>query len=83
MNEVWNVLTYREYDFFDDKNVHQKGRSLHCYRKSDNPNWPGVEYAKFSAKFGTDAYNVIPVPGQQYEIVFNRFGKVAQLIPVK
>lgn len=82
MNEKWNVLTYRDYDFTDDNGRQQKGRTLHCYRESRNNGWPGVEYAKLSCKFGADAYNVVPVPGKQYEIVFDRFGKVATLIPV-
>lgn len=81
MNEKWNVLTYRDYDFTDDNGRQQKGRTLHCYRQSGANGWPGVEYAKFSCKFGTEAYNVIPVPGKQYEIVFDRYGKVAILIP--
>ena len=83
MYEKWNVLTYRDYDFTDENGRNQKGRSLHCYRNNRDGGWPGIEYAKFSCKFGTDAYNVVPVPGKVYELVFNRFGKVASLIPVE
>lgn len=83
MNEKWKVLTYREYDFVDEKGRQQKGRTLHCYRKNNDNRWPGVEYSKLNCKFGTDAYNVVPVPGKEYEVVFNRFGKVANLVPVQ
>lgn len=31
MNEKWNVLTYRDYDFTDDSGRQVKGRTLHCY----------------------------------------------------
>ena len=82
MNEEWIVLTYRDYDFTDENGRQQKGRTLHCYRPSKENGWPGVEYGKFSCKFGTDAYNEIPKPGKAYSVVFNRFGKVANLIPV-
>ena len=82
MNEVWNVLTYRDYNF-DDNGRQVKGRTLHCYRSNDQSGWPGVEYAKFSVPFGSEAYNVSLTPGSKFEFVFNRFGKVAALIPVK
>lgn len=81
MNEVWNVLTYRDYDFKEESGRQVKGRTLHCYRKSNGNGWPGVEYAKFSVPFGTDAYNTTPVPGKPYELIFNRFGKIAALLP--
>ena len=84
MNEKWNVLTYRDYDFIDDNGRQVKGRTLHCYRKNvdSQSGWPGVEYAKFSVRFGSDAYNVIPVLGKLYELVFDRFGKIGALVPV-
>lgn len=81
MNERWNVLTYRDYDFKDgDRQI--KGRTLHCYRKNSNDGWPGVEYGKFSVPFGSDAYNTAVKPGGEYEIGFNRFGKVSVIVPV-
>lgn len=83
MDEKWNVLTYRDYDFTDENGRQQKGRTLHCYRPSRENGWPGVEYGKFSCKFGSDAYNVVPSPGKPYVVVFNRFGKVANLIPAE
>lgn len=82
MNEKWNVLTYRDYNF-EDNGRQVRGRTLHCYRPNNGDGWPGVEYAKFSVPFGSEAYNVNPAPGAQYEMVFNRFGKIAQMIPVK
>lgn len=82
MNEKWNVLTYRDYDFKEESGRQVKGRTLHCYRKNSENGWPGVEYAKFSVPFGSDAYNLTPSPGAQYELIFNRFGKVAALTPV-
>lgn len=82
MNEKWNVLTYRDYDFTDKTGVQRKGRTLHCYRNSSGDRWPGIEYAKFTCAFGTEAYNVIPTPGKAYTVVFNRFGKVESLIAV-
>ena len=82
MNEKWNVLTYRDYDFKEESGRQVKGRTLHCYRKNSENGWPGVEYAKFSVPFGSDAYNFTPSPGAQYELIFNRFGKVAALTPV-
>ena len=54
MNEVWNILTYRDYDFTDESGRQVKGRTLHCYRKNSENGWPGVEYAKFSVRFGSD-----------------------------
>jgi len=82
MNEVWNVLTYRDYDFTDENGRQVKGRTLHCYRKNSENGWPGIEYAKFSVRFGSDAYNTQVSPKGSYEFVFDRFGKVAKLIPV-
>ena len=55
MNEKWKVLTYRDYNFEDNGRT-VKGRTLHCYRKSSDSSWPGVEYGKFSVPFGSDAY---------------------------
>lgn len=81
MNEKWNVLTYRDYDFTDNGRQ-VKGRTLHCYRKNGSDGWPGVEYGKFSVPFGSDAFNTAVKPGAEYELVFNRFGKVSALIPV-
>lgn len=81
MNEVWNVLTYRDYNF-EDNGRQVRGRTLHCYRSNSSDGWPGVEYAKFSVPFGTDAYNTAIRPGMKAEIGFNRFGKVAVLNPV-
>lgn len=83
MNERWKVLTYRDYDFTDQNNRQVKGRTLHCFRKTTDPSWPGVEYAKFSVKFGSDAYNVSINPGAEYELAFDRFGKIAQLVSVQ
>lgn len=82
MNEIWNVLTYRDYDFTDQNGRQVKGRTLYCYRKNNDNGWPGVEYAKFSVKFGSDAYNVAITPGAKFEVAFDRFGKIAQFIPV-
>ena len=82
MNEVWNILTYRDYDFTDENGRQVKGRTLHCYRKNSENGWPGVEYAKFSVRFGSDAYNTQVSPKAAFEFVFDRFGKVAQLKPV-
>lgn len=82
MNEVWNVLTYRDYDFEDESGRQVKGRTLHCYRENRENGWPGVEYAKFSVRFGSNAYNTPVRPGGKFELVFDRFGKVAQLNPV-
>lgn len=80
MFEKWNVLTYRDYDFTDQQSGRQvKGRTLHCYRKNNGDGWPGVEYAKFGVAFGSDAYNVVPVVGAAYEVVFDRRGKIANL----
>lgn len=79
MNEEWNVLTYRDYDFTDQSGRQVKGRTLHCYRKNSGDGWPGVEYAKFSVKFGSDAYNTTPIPGKVYALTFDRFGKIASL----
>lgn len=81
MNEVWNVLTYRDYNF-EDNGRQVKGRTLHCYRQNSENGWPGVEYAKFSVPFGSEAYNIAPVPGKQYELRFNRFGKIAAMTQV-
>ena len=83
MNEKWNVLTYRDYDFTDQNGKQVKGRTLHCYRNNNGDGWPGVEYAKFSVKFGSEAYNVIPTPGYQFEMIFDRFGKIASMVPVR
>ena len=83
MNEVWNVLTYRDYDFTDESGRQVKGRTLHCYRPNNGNGWPGVEYAKFSVRFGSAAYNVTPTPGGKFEVAFDRFGKIAALNPVK
>lgn len=83
MNEVWNVLTYRDYDFKDESGRQVKGRSLHCYRSQKENGWPGVEYAKFSIRFGSDAYNTVPALGKPYELIFDRFGKVSALIPIE
>lgn len=76
--EEWNVLTYRDYDF-DDNGRKVKGRTLHCYRQSRGNGWPGVEYAKLSCPFGSEAFNVTPVPGKKYSIGFDRYGKVNRL----
>lgn len=84
MNEKWNVLTYRDYDFTDDSGRQVKGRTLHCYRKNTDPGagWPGVEYAKFSIRFGSAAYNVVPELGKPYELIFDRFGKIGAMTRV-
>lgn len=81
MNEKWNVLTYRDYDFTDDSGRQVKGRTLHCYRENNENGWPGVEYAKFGVKAGSAAYDIVPEIGQAYEIGFDRFGKVANMQP--
>lgn len=83
MNEKWKVLTYRDYDFTDDNGVRQKGRTLHLYRKSNESGWPGIEYCKVACKFGTAAFDTVPALGKEYEIIFNRFGKVADLVLVQ
>lgn len=80
MFEVWNVLTYRDYDFTDDKSGRQiKGRTLHCYRENAGDGWPGVEYAKFSVPSHSPAYLKTPELGVPYEIVFDRFGKITSM----
>lgn len=76
--EEWNVLTYRDYNF-EDNGRSVRGRTLHCYRTNRADGWPGVEYGKFSVPYGSDAYNVTPVPGKKYMISFNRYGKVTKL----
>ena len=78
MFEVWNVLTYRDYDFQDNGRT-VKGRTLHCYRKNNSDGWPGVEYAKISVPFGSEAYNVSPVLGAPYEMHFDRRGKLVSM----
>lgn len=79
MFEVWNVLTYRDYDFQDNGRT-VKGRTLHCYRNNKSDGWPGIEYAKISVPFGSDAYNTVPVPGSAYEMHFDRRGKLVQMV---
>lgn len=79
MFEVWNVLTYRDYDFEDGGRI-VKGRTLHCYRTNKADGWPGVEYAKLSVPFGSEAFSVIPVIGKNYEMYFDRRGKIARMV---
>lgn len=79
MYETWTVLTYRDYDFKEESGRQVKGRTLHCYRPSKENGWPGVEYAKFSIPFGSDAFGVVPAIGKAYNVIFNRFGKIASL----
>lgn len=80
--EIWNVLTYRDYDFTDDKSGRQiKGRSLHCYRDNTD-GWPGVEYAKFSIPGNSPAYMKFPELGAAYEIKFDRYGKIVAMTKV-
>lgn len=77
--EVWNVLTYRDYDFIDPKSGRQfKGRTLYCYRENFN-GWPGVEFGKFSVPANSPAFLQIPELGVAYEVIFDRFGKVSVL----
>ena len=75
MNEVWNVLTYRDYDF-EDNGRHIEGRTLHCYRPNSHDGWPGVEYAKLAVNLDSDAYRTDPVIGAAYVFTFDRRGKV-------
>lgn len=82
MNEKWYVLTYRDYDF-EDKGRTVRGRTLHCYRNTGDSSWAGIEYAKFSVPYGSDAYNTQVSPGKEYEVTFNRYGKITQLVLVK
>ncbi len=80
MFEVWNVLTYRDYDFTDEKSGRQiKGRTLHCTRPTQDPEWPGVEYAKISVASSSPAFLKAPELGASYEIAFDRRGKVVSM----
>ena len=80
MDEKWRVLTYRYYDF-DDNGRRVVGRTLHCFRNTTDKSWPGVEYAKLSVPDGTDAYDAQIIPGKEYLLTFNRFGKVVGIQP--
>ena len=80
MNEKWCVLTYRDYDF-EDNGRRVAGRTLHCYRPTQDSSWHGVEYAKLSCPADSEAYNADLIPGEEYVLVFNRFGKVVEIIP--
>ena len=82
MNEVWNVLTYRDYDFMDGGRQ-VKGRTLHCYRENRNDGWAGIEYAKLTVPFGTEAYAEIPKVNGKYELSFDRRGKVGYMRAVQ
>lgn len=79
--EIWNVLTYRDYDFTDQSGRQVKGRSLHCYR-DNNDGWPGVEYAKFSISSNSPAFIRAPKLGSAYQITFDRYGKVVSMSEV-
>ena len=81
MYEEWTVLTYRDYDFEDNGRT-VKGRTLHAYRPSNENGWPGVEYAKLSVPCGSQAYNMTPELGKNYQLVFDRRGKVVQMTAV-
>lgn len=81
MPERWKVLTYRDFNF-EDNGRQVRGRVLHCYRANSENGWPGVEYGKFSIPFGSDAYNTQLRPGAEYDLFFNRYGKVASLVAV-
>ena len=80
--EKWYVLTYRDYDF-EDGGRQVKGRSLHCYRPSNEAGWPGVEYAKISVPVASPAFSILPVLGEQYGFAFDKKGKVKAMIPVE
>ena len=80
MNEKWRVLTYRDYNF-EDNGRQVIGRTLHCFRLSADPSWHGVEYAKLSVPADSEAYQTPLVPGEEYILGFNRFGKVVEIIP--
>jgi len=82
MNEKWRVLTYRDYDFTDNGRQ-VTGRTLHCYRPTSSPGWPGVEYAKLSVPVDSDAYAAELTPGAEYILGFNRFGKVVTIVPAE
>ena len=80
MNEVWNVLTFRDYDFKDERTGRNvKGRVLHCYRETKEEEWPGIEYGKMSVPVDSQAYDMDPELGASYELTFNRHGKVVQM----
>lgn len=79
--EIWNVLTYRDYDFTDQSGRQVKGRTLHCYRDNTD-GWPGVEYAKFAIGSNSPAFMKFPKLGAAYQITFDRYGKVVSLAEV-
>ena len=77
--EEWNVLTYRDYDFSDEKGRTIKGRTLHCTRPNTGDGWPGVEYTKLSISAGTLAYEIKPELNRKYRFQFDRRGKVTEM----
>lgn len=79
MNEVWNVLTYRDYDF-EDGNRRIRGRTLHCFRESKDPEWHGYEYAKLSVSSDSPVYGFIPEAMTAYEFSFDRRGRVVSMV---
>ena len=79
MYEEWNVLTYRDYNF-EDNGRQVRGRTLHCYRENRENGWPGIEYAKMSVPFGSDAYAVIPKCTTRYKFSFDRRGKIVDMV---
>ena len=82
MNEVWNVLTYRDYDFQDNNGRNVRGRIMHCYRPTQDPDWHGCEYAKMSVPYDSEAYRMAPVTGAAYQLSFDRRGKVVSMTAV-
>ena len=80
-NNTWTVVTYRDYDFTDKDGRAVKGRNLFCVRETSEPSWAGLEFAKFGISCNVPAYDFIPVCGDSYELAFNRYGRVVDLVP--
>lgn len=77
--EKWKVVGYRSVDFKDDRGNQVTGYKLYLARQPESNNVFGLEtHSLFISKAHVD---YVPKENQMVSISYNRYGKVASIVP--
>lgn len=77
--EKWKVVGYRKVEFTDPQGRHVSGFSLFLARNATSPDIVGLEVQKIFISSQYVDYK--PTENQFVSIAFNRYGKVASIVP--
>lgn len=77
--EKWKVIGYRKVNFKGQDGVNVSGYSLFLARPAESPDVVGLECMKLFVS--SNYVDYVPVENEGVSISYNRFGKVASIVP--